>query len=51
MVYCRRVHAPKKAGPTTTYIDEDGRTKMLAVAAAVKQTDWTVLVEQPKSEA
>jgi signal transduction histidine kinase len=39
------------AGPSVTYIDEDGTTEMLAVAASVRQTGWTVVVEQPTSEA
>jgi signal transduction histidine kinase len=39
------------AGPSTTYTDEDGRTTVLAVAAPVKQTGWTVVVEQPTAEA
>ena len=39
------------AGPSTTYVDEDGRTKTLAVAAPVKQTGWTVVVEEPTAEA
>ncbi|HTI37589.1 MAG TPA: sensor histidine kinase [Vicinamibacterales bacterium] len=36
---------------STTYLDEDGRTQVLAVAAPVKQTGWTVVVEQPTAEA
>ena len=40
-----------QAGPSTTYTDEDGRTKMVAVAAPVKQTGWTVVVEEPTTEA
>ena len=39
------------AGPSTTYTDEDHRTTTLAVAAPVKQTGWTVVVEQPTAEA
>ena len=39
------------AGPSETYTDEDGRTQMLAAAAPVKQTGWTVVVEEPTSEA
>ena len=41
-----------RAGNTETgqYTDEDGR-RMLAAAAAVKETGWTVVVEQPISEA
>ena len=35
---------------TGTYTDEDGR-EMLAAAAAVKETGWTVVVEQPTAEA
>ena len=40
-----------RAGPSETYTDEDGRTQMLAAAAPVKQTGWTVVVEEPTSEA
>jgi signal transduction histidine kinase len=38
-------------GPYSTYVDEDGRTEVLAVAAPVRQTGWTVVVEQPTEEA
>jgi signal transduction histidine kinase len=39
------------AEPSTIYTDEDQRTQTLAVAAPVKQTGWTVVVEEPTAEA
>ena len=50
VVYARAFRS-NQAGPTTTYTDEDGRTTMVAVAAPVTQTGWTVVVEEPTSEA
>jgi len=41
----------KQAGPATIYIDGNGRTETLAVAAEVKQTGWMVVVEEPTAEA
>jgi signal transduction histidine kinase len=41
----------KEAGPSTIYVDEDGRTETLAAAAEVKQTGWMVVVEEPTAEA
>ena len=38
------------AAPSTEYLDQAGR-KMIAVAAAMADPAWTVIVEQPKEEA
>ena len=50
VVYANRFRAGH-AQPSETYLDEDGRTQVLAVAAPVRQTGWTVVVEQPTAEA
>jgi signal transduction histidine kinase len=43
--------APRPAGPSwQEYVDESGRRR-LAVAARMKTANWTIIVEQPTSEA
>jgi signal transduction histidine kinase len=47
----RLVHGDRKAGPASLEYANDAGVQMLGVAAPLELLGWTVMVEQPRSEA